>query len=45
MQIGRYFNYPNSFIGDIDEVTVWSRELDRNYVRMLAHRRTSARVR
>ena len=38
MQIGRYFNYPNSFIGDIDEVTVWSRELDRNYVRMLAHR-------
>ena len=38
MRIGRYHNYPQSFIGDIDEVTVWSRELDANHVRMLAHR-------
>jgi Concanavalin A-like lectin/glucanases superfamily/K319L-like, PKD domain len=27
LQIGRYFNYPNGFIGQIDEVSIWSVEL------------------
>ncbi len=38
MRIGRYHNYPQCFNGEIDEVTVWSRELDANYVRFLGQR-------
>jgi hypothetical protein len=38
LKIGLYDNYPQGFKGDIDEVTVWSRELDADTVRFLGHR-------
>jgi len=39
MLIGRYSGSPYPcFTGDLDEVTLWSRELDANYVRLLGQR-------
>ena len=34
-QIGKYYNYPNSFQGQMDEVTLWNRALASNEVQTL----------
>src|ERR1035437_3260458 len=36
--IGRYYNYANRFLGDIDEVTVWNRALGITEINYLKHR-------
>ncbi len=35
LQIGRFYNYPQRFQGDIDEVTVWNRALAANEVQSM----------
>ena len=39
LQIGGYSYYPNRFLGDIDEVTVWNRSLGVAEINYLKHRR------
>ena len=39
LQIGRYFNYGNTFAGEIDEVTLWNRNLSASELNYLKHRR------
>ena len=39
LQIGRYSTYPNTFQGEIDEVTLWNRALVSSEVNYLKHRR------
>lgn len=39
LQIGRYSTYPNTFQGEIDEVTLWNRTLLSSEVNYLKHRR------
>ena len=39
LQIGRYFNYGNTFQGEIDEATLWNRALNASEVNYLKHRR------
>lgn len=38
LQIGRYYNYPNTFLGVIDEVTLWNRPLGVAELNYLQHR-------
>ena len=38
LQFGRYHNYPNSFEGELDEVTLWNRALTSGEVNYLKHR-------
>ncbi len=38
LQIGRYFNYPSRFQGDIDEVSIWNRGLGNAEVNYVKHR-------
>ena len=39
LQIGRYFNYGNTFQGEIDEVELWNRSLSASELNYLKHRR------
>lgn len=41
LQIGRYHTYPNTFQGEIDEVTLWNRTLLSGEINYLKHRRLS----
>jgi hypothetical protein len=41
LQIGRYDDYPNSFAGEVDEVTIWNRALTASELNHLKHRRLS----
>ena len=43
LQIGRYHNYANAFQGDIDEVTLWNRDLSASEVNYLKHRSLSGK--
>jgi Concanavalin A-like lectin/glucanases superfamily len=43
LQIGRYYNYPNTFQGDIDEATLWNRALSASELNYLKHRSLAGR--
>ncbi len=43
LQFGRYHNYPNSFSGEMDEITLWNRALSADEVNYLKHRRLSGK--
>ena len=38
LQIGRYYNYPDRFLGALDEITLWNRALTTNEVLSLKNR-------
>ncbi len=39
LQIGRYHTYPNTFQGEIDDVTLWNRALPSSEINYLKHRK------
>ena len=39
LQFGRYYNYPNSLTGELDEICLWSRGLSESEIRgIMRHR-------